>query len=708
MNEVKENPYADNEALLIDLRRFADVLLQCVTPLEERTQFAWHAIVTRMAATLDVPTFCPWIHVAATFRLSAVDQHLLLIALFAELDESFKKRLLDLATPKADDAQPVAPPPPNGPSLTGVPLQAIRHLLGDVRANLLPDAALPSRCLLDTTDASVATMTGSYRLPAPLIAYLTAVAAPQLRVDDMLLADLREDCALDDHLIDEQAKRHLKRFIEASEDHRSPSLTFLLHLQGADSALLSSLSAATAAELGYTAARLDGKRLRRAYERWGTRRSALLNNLRILCRDALLCNTVLVLTDCQWLTGEIEGESQDELLEEVLHALFEMHRYVVVLNAPIRSLAETAHRYLDREVMPLRLRIDPPDAELRRRAWIKHAERYGLPLDTALLERLVDRFRFPEERVAIVLKEAAAKRLLSDSQDTTALILEACRTEAEAEQPGVARELRLPYRLTDIVAPAQTLDLLSELLTHVQYKPRVVEEWGFGDKYAGSRRVSAVFHGPSGTGKTMAASIVANELSLSLYRVDLASVLSKYIGETEKHLEQLFDRAERMNNVVLFFDEAEGLFGKRTENKDSHDRHANLQVGYLLQRIETYPGLVILATNLHGNMDKAFLRRFQFSIHFPHPAAEQRKTLWRKAFPQAAPIADDVDFELLAQKAVLAGGSIQNAALGAAFRAAAENSPVAMRHVVKSIEREYAKLGKVFVATDFDRAENNR
>src|SRR6202022_1392880 len=195
-----------------------------------------------------------------------------------------------------------------------------------------------------------------------------------------------------------------------------------------------------------------------------------------------------------------------------------------------------------------------------------------------------------------------------------------------------------------------------------------------------------------------------NELSLSLYRVDVASVLSKYIGETEKHLKELFDRAEQ-RNVVLFFDEAEGLFGKRTENKDSNDRHANLQVGYLLQRIESYRGLVILATNLHGNIDKAFLRRFNFSIHFASPGAEQRKMLWQRAFPQAVPIAEDGDFEVLAQRGALSGRNIRTAALASAFRAAAENSPVAMRHVVKSIEREYTKLGKIFVAADFDREE---
>jgi SpoVK/Ycf46/Vps4 family AAA+-type ATPase len=288
-----------------------------------------------------------------------------------------------------------------------------------------------------------------------------------------------------------------------------------------------------------------------------------------------------------------------------------------------------------------------------------------------------------------------------DSADTLPqLLIDACRAEAQAEPLGIAKELRMPHSLADIVLPADTRDLLDELLSHVRYREKVIDEWGFSRKYVGSRNLSVLFHGPPGTGKTMAASIVANELNLSLYRVDLASVLSKYIGETEQHLAQLFDRAEAMN-VVLFFDEAEGLFGKRTETRDAHDRYANLQIGYLLQRIETYPGIVILSTNLKSNMDKAFLRRFRFVIEFPFPAGEQRRLLWRQAFPPAVPLADDLDFELLAQRASLAGGSIQNVALSAAYRAAAEEAPVSMRHLLKAIEREYAKLSKVFLHSDF-------
>jgi SpoVK/Ycf46/Vps4 family AAA+-type ATPase len=188
--------------------------------------------------------------------------------------------------------------------------------------------------------------------------------------------------------------------------------------------------------------------------------------------------------------------------------------------------------------------------------------------------------------------------------------------------------------------------------------------------------------------------------------VDLANLLSKYIGETEKHLAQLFDQAESMN-VVLYFDEAESLFSKRTETHDAHDRYANLQTGYLLQRIETYPGIVILSTNLLRNMDTAFTRRFKFMIEYPFPGTEQRHQLWRKAFPPGAPLADDVDFELLADKATLSGGNINNIALRAAFYAAAEKNAVGMGHILRAVEREYDKLGKVFSAGDFAWTEDD-
>jgi SpoVK/Ycf46/Vps4 family AAA+-type ATPase len=309
-------------------------------------------------------------------------------------------------------------------------------------------------------------------------------------------------------------------------------------------------------------------------------------------------------------------------------------------------------------------------------------------------------YAFTEERIAAVVGAAAGRCALNGHDSIESVVWDACRTEAEEKPSGGAKRVDTPYRFDDLVAPERTRELLTEALAQVRYRPRVIDEWGFAAKHANVTNLCVLFHGPPGTGKTMAASIVANELSLPLYRVDVAMVLSKYIGETEKNLAQLFDWAESMN-VVLFLDECESLFSKRTETKDSHDRFANMQVGFLLQRIESYSGLVILATNLMGNMDKAFMRRFRFIIEFPAPTSEERLRLWRQIFPEKVRLHADVDFELLAEKASISGGYIRNAAISAAFLAAQDGGTVKMAHLVRSVAREYQKLGRLFSEADF-------
>jgi ATPase family associated with various cellular activities (AAA) len=708
MSDERAAAYPDNDAFLADLRRFGELLIECAEHTAEALKDAWQGIVERMAATLEAQIFVPWIHVAAMFRLGAADQRLLLLALLSECDDGYAARLRKLSRAADESREGDSEPEPRELARDAVPLAAVGRIVGDMRLNLLPDAPLRRAYLIETADAGLLGMTGSYRLARPLAPYLLGLTAPQLHMEDVILPDIRADCRLQDHLVDDETKRQLARFVDVCCARGTLSQSILLNLQSSDAALGESLCAATFAELDYACARFDARKLRRWYEASGANRTSLRRNLNMLCRDAVLGNQVLMLSNSQWLVGEGHDEPRDDLLDDVLHVMFSMQRYVAVLNGPTRSLAESVYRFDERAILPLRLNVDAPNAELRRLAWLKHADSFDLTLDAALLDRLVDGYRFGEDRIAMVLKDAAARALLQDRSASPAeLVLEACRAEAQAQQPGVAKELRLPHRLSDLVAPEHTIDMVVDLLNQMRYRPKVVEEWGFAGKYAGSRNLSALFYGPSGTGKTMTASIVANELGLSLYRVDLASVLSKYIGETEQHLAQLFDCSEAMN-VVLFFDEAEGLFAKRTETRDAHDRYANLQIGYLLQRIETYAGLVILSTNLLNNVDKAFMRRFRFVIEFPFPTHSQRKTLWQQAFPPGAPIGDDVDFDLIAQKAVLAGGSIHNVALSSAFRAAAEDVPVSMRHIVKSIEREYMKLGKVFAAAEFDGARSDQ
>jgi len=223
----------------------------------------------------------------------------------------------------------------------------------------------------------------------------------------------------------------------------------------------------------------------------------------------------------------------------------------------------------------------------------------------------------------------------------------------------------------------------------------VYGRWGFARKIAHGRGLNVLFSGPPGTGKTMAADILANDLYLPLYQIDLSQVVSKYIGETEKNLERIFSAAQSAN-AILFFDEADALFGKRSEVRDAHDRYANIEVGYLLQKMEEYEGVAILATNLRSHMDEAFVRRMQAIVEFPFPDETHRRRIWECLFPQEAPLADDVDFALLAREVKLAGGNIKNIGLAAAFYAAADGRAIAMDDLLRAVRREHQKLGRTW------------
>jgi SpoVK/Ycf46/Vps4 family AAA+-type ATPase len=241
------------------------------------------------------------------------------------------------------------------------------------------------------------------------------------------------------------------------------------------------------------------------------------------------------------------------------------------------------------------------------------------------------------------------------------------------------------------VLPELQRQILRDIAAHVRQRSRVYETWGFASKSARGLGISALFAGASGTGKTMAAEVLANELRLDLYRIDLSQIVSKYIGETEKNLRRVFDAAEE-GGATLLFDEADALFGKRSEVKDSHDRYANIEVGYLLQRMEAYRGLAILTTNLKKSLDVAFLRRIRFVVQFPFPDAPQRAEIWRHIFPAETPT-EGLDIPLLSRLSV-AGGNIRNIALHAAFLAADARTPVRMSHILRAARTEYAKLEK--------------
>lgn len=275
---------------------------------------------------------------------------------------------------------------------------------------------------------------------------------------------------------------------------------------------------------------------------------------------------------------------------------------------------------------------------------------------------------------------------------------DACRMITRPRLDTLAQRLELKATWDDLVLPPDETAMLHQLADQVGQRSKVYEEWDFADKMNRGMGINALFAGESGTGKTMAAEVIANALHLYLYRIDLSAVVSKYIGETEKNLRRLFDAAED-GGAILFFDEADALFGKRSEVKDSHDRYANIEINYLLQRIESYRGLSILATNMKSALDTAFLRRLRFIVNFPFPGPVERKRMWERAFPPKVPL-DRLDYDRLA-KLNITGGSVHNIALNAAFLAAQANSPVTMTLILTAACTEFRKLERPVNEADF-------
>jgi hypothetical protein len=264
---------------------------------------------------------------------------------------------------------------------------------------------------------------------------------------------------------------------------------------------------------------------------------------------------------------------------------------------------------------------------------------------------------------------------------------------------ALTRKIEPRYAWDDIILPQEQTVMLREIVATVRERPLVLEVWGLGKKLVSSAGIPILFSGPPGTGKTMAAEVIARELGLDLYKIDLSGVVSKYIGETEKNLERIFNEAEN-SNAILFFDEADAVFGKRSEVKDAHDRYANIEISYLLQRMEAYGGITILATNLRANLDEAFTRRLQFVIDFPFPEEQYRLRIWQTLFPPDLPRDEHLDFGLLASRFKLAGGNIRNIIVNAAYLAAADGKHVSMDQLLHGVRREFQKMGRLVPERD--------
>lgn len=416
-------------------------------------------------------------------------------------------------------------------------------------------------------------------------------------------------------------------------------------------------------------------------------------------RDARLHDLVVAIHHADALIGE--AEAQDESCAAI-RAWLRAYGGCIVLCAedslPCPLWFPTA--------VSTELELPPLAIGEREAAWsLALAEAMGWSDEVALpiARALASKFRLTEAEIAIAVGQARAPlAAVEDDEERARILHDVVGRSATPRLHRLTDAVATRHAIQDLVLPEDRMALIDDIVRRVQHRRTVMEDWSFDDLSPRGKGLIALFHGASGTGKTMAADAVAHSLRMRLFRIDLAGVVSKYIGETEKNLRTIFDEADRMDSV-LFFDEADALFGKRSDVKDAHDRYANIEINYLLQRVENFSGIAVLATNKRDHIDEAFLRRIHISVEFPMPQAPERLRLWRRSFPKNAPLSPQIDWEFLARRFEFSGGTIRNAALSAAFLAAESGGEIGMRELVQAVRIEIVKSGRRMPAGEFGR-----
>ena len=625
---------------------------------------------------------------ARLFRLSAFDIDALLVCLAPELNVRYGKLYAYLQNDVTRKA-------PTADLITGLFCRSLEEKI-DARARLTGDAPLVKHNLVrhagEEHDDTSPLLTRALTVDERVLNYVLDVEALDARLAPYVRV-IKPSAELGELLLPEATLEGLARLFRAA--HAATA-------EGAGGAFAFIFSGPAGAGKEFAAEALcrdAGCELLIADVHALANSNASFSRLLArLFREARLRRACVYLDGAESLLGE--GENETSARRALFAALAEFEGVAVMGSREPWHPSEgaPAGRYFH-------VAFDAPAYEARLRLWQRFLAREGAAVDEEVeVEALADKFAFTAGRIRDAVAEARQRALLREGSGfrvTTADLYHACRAQSSKRLLSLARKITPLYTWRDIVLPPDQLEHLREVCAHVKHRQRVFAEWGFGGKISLGKGLSALFVGPSGTGKTMAAEVIAGELKLDLFKIDLSCLVSKYIGETEKNLSRVFEEAEQ-SNAILFFDEADSVFGKRSEVKDSHDRYANIEVNYLLQRMEEYEGVVILASNYQKNIDEAFTRRIRFIIEFPFPDPDFRRRIWARAFPEHTPLAEDIDFDFLAHKLKLSGGNIRNIALGAAFLAAGNGGRVGMGHVIGAAKREFQKMGRLLVRADFD------
>lgn len=409
----------------------------------------------------------------------------------------------------------------------------------------------------------------------------------------------------------------------------------------------------------------------------------ILDKWRKILREHMLNRTIICVSG---FAVDNETISCIRILTEEYMAVSEIYG-VLPLFLIVDSKIKTAP-YL--KVPVINCELDTLQSSQAKRIWDLFINRY-IGENRFNTDELAVKMKLPIGKIKRIVKRIACEH--SNDIIDSHRIFKLCYEILDDGRYDSIKRVESIYTLDDLKLEESQKSIIKDICNQVEFRQKVMEEWNLRSKYQYGTCVSALFSGPPGTGKTMAVHVIAGILGLELFKVDLSQIVDKYIGETEKRLEEVFNKAEQ-SNMILFFDEADSIIGKRSEVKDSKDKYANTEVSYLLQRIEEYDGIVILATNYSQNIDSAIMRRIRYTVHFPLPDEATRKEIWKSVLPDAVPRAG-IDYDYLARQFEFSGGQIKNIMLNAVFFAASQNESVSMRHIVKSIQQELTKDKKV-------------
>jgi ATP-dependent 26S proteasome regulatory subunit len=648
--------------------------------LDEKASAIRAAIEARKAASAGVRLALP--HLSETFRLTPFEERVVLAVLAPELDGRFGVLYAYLQNdmgrrrPGADLIQRILC---NSPEERMASLEVFSHEGTLFRLRLLravEKSDEPARDWPLAVDEPILSVLSGRTSLLPEMAAVLQVLAPEQELGALRWpAEVRQ-----------QLLALVVHFLETGMDSSS---RLILHFYGPSGSGKRALAAALSKEVGIPILRLDLREAAARFENFEA-------GLRTLFRQALLHQSALFLENFDVLTGDDERRIMQR---KALRRAIDEFAWLLFLGTEESWAAGgffDPHWYTAFEV-PV------PGLVERRALWDTIATAYPLRFDTDVnWADLATKFRVTPGQMKAALVAASGLARLRNPKDvmiTSADLHRGLYAQSNQKLSTLCRKLKPRYAWNDIILPPNAMGQLREVCAQIRHRETVYAEWGFDRRLSLGKGLCALFSGQSGVGKTMAVEVIANDLFLDVFKIDLSTVVSKYIGETEKNLARVFEEAES-SNAILFFDEADALFGKRSEVKDAHDRYANIEINYLLQRMEEFEGLVILATNLRKNIDDGFFRRMQFVVDFPFPDVAHRYRIWQLHFPAEAPSAE-IDFGFLAERFNLSGGNIKNIVVNAAFLAAQNGRVIRMEHLVHATRREYEKMGRFCTENDF-------